>query len=175
MSNLTTAELKAQVDTDLSDNTLGQIIESVERDIEEFVGPLADVITEYDPSRMSLLSLIVRASAIVTVVEFSDLPSDPTKTTLAADDYELSADGWSLRRLSDGTNERETWGWHVVVTFTPESDVARRKQIAVQLSRLEITHTGYSQERVGDWSASTLDLNKERAKILRRLDSVLMA
>lgn len=175
MSNLTTAELKAQVDTDLSDNTLGQIIDSVERDIEEFAGSLTAAITEYDPSMMSLLSLIVRASAIVTVVEFSDLQSAPTETTLSSDDYELSADGWSLRRLSDGTNQRETWGWHVVVTITPLSDVARRKQIAVKLARLEITHTGYSQERAGDWSASMLDLNKERAKILKGLDSVLMA
>lgn len=121
-----------------------------------------------------MIRLPVEGATITTVVEYTAGASDPTKTTLSADDYELSDDGWFLRRLSDGTNTRSVWGWHAVVTFEPADDTERRKQTAIQLARMEIIHTGYSSERAGDWNASSRDLAKERARILRRLDSSLI-
>ena len=175
MSTLSVAELQAQVETDLDSTTLQQIIDAVEKDIEEHVGPGSNYVYELD--HMDLLTVIrlpVRASSIDSIVEYTDSEHNPTKTTLAADDYELSDDGWFVRRLSDGTNSDDTWGWHVVITFTPAANVEKRKQAAIQLARLEITHTGYENEAVGDWSAKSLDARKERAKILRALDQSLI-
>lgn len=174
MSTLTVAELEAQIDTDLDDVALQQIIDAVERDIEGYVGPQTAAVEEYDPELLTVLRLPAKGSAITSVVEYTDARSDPTKTTLAANDYELSSDGWEVRRLSDGTNARDTWGWRVVMTFTPVADTARRKQVAIELARLEITHTGYSQEKVGDWSGTSRGLSAERAEILERLDEALI-
>ncbi len=174
MSTLTTTELELQVDTDLTDSALQQIIDAVERDITQYIGPESSLVIEYDPEFLVLLRLPVQASSIDSVVEYTDAASEPTKTTLSSDDYELSADGLDLRRLSDGTNVRSLWGWHVVVTLLPMADVARRKQVAIQLARLEITHTGYAQEKIGDWSATTRELRRERSQILSRLDGSLI-
>jgi hypothetical protein len=175
MSTLSVAELQAQVETDLSDTTLQLIIDAVERDIEEYVGPTSGQVAEFDNTiLLNEIRLPVQASAITTIVEYTDAESEPTETSLETDDFDLSDDGWFLRRLSSGTNARDTWGWHVVVTFTPADDTNRRKQVAVQLARMEITHTGYDTERSGDWSAKTRDLAKERSRILRRLDMSLI-
>lgn len=176
MSTLSVAELQAQVETDLSDTDLQQIIDAVERDIRGHVGPTTGYVHEYDGLDMAtMLRLPVAAASITTVVEYTDAVSDPTETTLSSDDYELSDDAWWLRRLSSGTNPRSLWGWHVIVTFEPEADAARRKQAAIQLARLEVVHTGYSREASGDWSASSADNARERARILRNLEEVAIS
>ena len=174
MSTLSITELKAQVETDLSDTALQQIIDAAESDIDGYAGPSSAYTVEYDPELLPVLRLPVETSAIVSATEYTGAASEPTKTALAADDYELSDDGWDLRRLSDGTNSRDTWGWHVVVVLTPTAEMARRKQAAVGLARLEIIHTGYSAEKSGDWSATTADLRMERSRILSRLDGALI-
>lgn len=171
MSTLSVAELQSQVETDLSNTTLQLIIDAVEREIDEQIGPTTGYLVEYkDVDLLHEIRLPAQASSITTVVEYTDAVHDPTKTTLAADDYDLSDDGWFLVRRSDGTNARSTWGWQVVVTLEPVADTERRKQAAVQLARLEITHTGYSDEWVGDWRVRSPELQKERARILERLD-----
>jgi len=176
MSTLSVAELQAQVETDLSDATLQKIIDAAERDIQEAIGPSAAYVHEYDAVEYRVvLRLPAEASSITSVVEYTDAETEPTKTTLEADDYELSDDGWWLRRRSDGTNARETWGWHVVVTFEPEDDTDRRKQAAIQLARLRIVHTGYSRESIGDWMATTSDIRRERARILSDLDMTIVS
>ena len=174
MSVLTTTELELQVDTDLSDAALQSIIDGVERDINDYVGPPSAYVFERGPELLTVIRLPIDTSAIVSVVEFTDARSDPTKTTLASNDYELSSDGMDLRRLSSGTNPRSMWSWHVVLTVTPTADSARRKQCAIQLSRLEIVHTGYGSERAGDWNGTVLDIGKERGRILKRLDGALI-
>lgn len=174
MSTLSIAELEAQVETDLSDSALQRIIDAAEREIKEYVGPSSAMVYEIDATDDPVFRLPVPASAITSIVEYTSAQSEPTKTTLAADDYELSDDGWWVRRLSSGTNARDAWSWHVVVTFTPAADVDRRKQAAIKLARLSIVHSGYSQERIGDWSATTADMRKERARILRTLDGSLI-
>ena len=174
MSTLTVVELQAQVDTDLECDTLQDIIDSAERDIDEYIGPATAYTVEFDPELLTIIRLPIGTTAIVSVVEFTDAHSDPTKTTLSTDDYELSSDGWDLRRLSDGTNQRSIWGWHVVIVLTPVADVARRKSVAIQLSRIDITHTGYKSEKAGDWSGTVQDLDAERRRILRRLSSTVL-
>ena len=175
MSLLTPAELEDQVETDLPNTVLQQIIDSVEQDIEDHVGPTTAHVTEFNPSLDNLLRLPVPMSAITSVTEYLGMESDPETTALAVDDYELSDDGWTLRRLSDGTNPGGYWGWHVVVTATPIADTARRKQVAVALARVEIIYSGYSQQSIGDCSSTAMDYRKERNKILGRLRGVLMA
>lgn len=175
MSLLTPAELEEQVETDLPNTALQQIIDSVEQDIDDRIGPTAAHVSEYGPNLDNVLRLPVPMSAITGVTEYLGAQSDPEKTALSADDYELSDNGWTLRRLSDGTNPGGYWGWHVVVTATPVADNERRKQVAIALARLDITHSGYSASSIGDCSSTAKDWRVERNKILGRLRGVLMA
>lgn len=176
MSTLSVAELQAQIETDLDSSTLTQIIDAVERDIQEWAGATAAEVQEFDETDLiAVIRLPIQAASITSIVEYTDAEHAPTKTTLASNDYELSTDGWEVRRKSTGTNARDTWGWHLVVTYAPATDTARRKQVAIQLARLEITHSGYGSERIGDWSAQGRELRKERAEILSRLDESLVS
>ncbi len=174
MSDLSQAELEAQIDTDLSDGALTDILAAVNRQIVDYAGPTTNQIATYDDTELgNVIRLPLEASSIDSVVEFTGSRSEPTKTTLAADDYELSTDGWEVRRLSDGTNARGTWGWRLVVQFDPNHDADQRRQVAIKLARIEITHTGYSDEGVGDWRATQRELRRERNAILSELDLTL--
>ena len=173
-SLLTTAELQAQVETDLGSTALQLIIDAVERDIKEWAGDPTSEVQEFEGlDYVGILRLPAQAASLTSVVEYTGAEDQPTKTTLAVSDYELSADGWEVRRLSSGTNASDVWGFRVVVTYVPATDTARRKQVAIQLARLEITHTGYASERVGDWSAQSRELRREKMAILSRLDESL--
>lgn len=175
MSTLSVVELQAQVETDLATVTIQQIIDAVERDIDEYIGPATAFVHEYDGIELvEVLRLPVEGLTFTTIVEYTGPESEPTKTTLAADDYEVSTDKWHFRRLSDGTNPRSTWGWHVVITFVPKADADRRKQTAIALARLEIEHSAYDQESIGDWRVHRKNLRAERSTILRRLDGSLV-
>tara|TARA_Y100000310_G_C20400295_1_gene677080 strand:+ start:267 stop:794 length:528 start_codon:yes stop_codon:yes gene_type:complete len=171
MSELSIAELELQVDTDLTDIALQQIIDAVESDIDDFIGPVLNRVFEFDEVQLhTVLRLPSKASSIDSIVEYTSSRSDPTKTTLASNDYELSTNGWEIRRLSDGTNARSTWGWHLIVQFDQAEDLDRRKQVAIQLCRLEIINTGYTSESIGDWSA-TMAGTLPYKRILSRLDN----
>lgn len=176
MSTLSVAELQAQVETDLGSTALQQIIDAVERDILEWAGAVSAEIQEYDETDLlTTIRLPVQGASVTSIVEFTDAEHAPTKTTLAASDYELSSDGWEIRRKSTGTNARDLWGWHIVVTYVPATDTARRKQVAIQLARLEIDHSAQASERIGDRSVAAKELREERSAILSRLDEALIA
>ena len=171
MSILSTAELELQVDTDLTDVALQQIIDAVESDIDDFIGAIDNRTFELDGLEyLTVIRLPSKASSIDSIIEFTGAQHEPTKTTLASNDYELSTDGWQLRRRSDGTNARAQWGWHLVIQYDQADDIDRRKQVAIQLARLEIINTGYTKESVGDWS-SEMSGTLQYKRILSRLDN----
>lgn len=169
MSTLSIAELQAQVETALDNTTLQQIIDAVELEIQSYAGPAAGKIWEVEPGIVTTLQLPTSAASITSVTEFTDARSEPTETALSSDDYELSSNGWDLRRLSDGTNPRDVWGWRVAITYTPTTQTALRKQVAIQLARLDIAHSAYASENMADASASSKDIRREKANILRRM------
>ncbi len=174
MSLLSVSELQAQVETDLDATTLQQIIDAVERTIEDYTGPVAGYLAEYDVNlSATTLRLPVQATTIISIEEYTGSETEPTITILETDDYDLSDDNWNLRRLSDGTNPRSTWSWHIVVTFDPREDTERRKQIAIHLSRLEIEKSAYESESIGDWNSKGKN-DKEVNTILRVLDNTLI-
>lgn len=175
MSLLSVAELQAQVETDFQTATLQQIIDAAEFEIDDYFGPITAYTYEFDSEFDEVLRLPVQGSSITSIEEYEGSESDPAKTMLASDDYELSSDGWDIRRLSDGTNPRSTWSWHVVVIFVPVSNVDIRKQVAIKLARCEIEHSAYGQESIGDWKAQQKNYQKEKVQILRQLNGGLIA
>jgi len=177
MSTLSVSELQAEVDTDLGTVPLQRIIDSAERTIDEFCGTAINYKVAFDgieKQPRAELWLPVAASSVDSVVEFSGALHSPEKTTLAATDYEVSNTGWQLRRLATGDNPAATWGWRAEVQFDAIPDVARRKDVAVQLSRLTIAHTALGSEKIGDYSSVSKSVARERSEILSLLDDSLV-
>lgn len=174
MSTLSVTELRAQVETDLSSTPLQDVVDAVERDISEYIGPATNHVLEFqDVELLNVLDLPKAGALVDSIVESTGSRSNPVETTLSANDHDLSEDAWTIRRLSDGTNPRVTWGWRVVIQIDEVADVSRRKQAAVQLARLLLNHTGFKSERAGDWSGVIDDIRSERARILRSLDQAV--
>ena len=171
MAAPTAAEVKAQVKTSYTDATINALVAEIDKQLTEHVGPRSGVGYKLDmaPELATVLALPRPAATITTVVEYTDATSDPTKTTLAANDYELNATADELRRLSSGTNARATWGWHVELTYDAVDDEVRRNQVLIQLCRLEINYRSSTAESVGDFSRSLADYERERTRLLRRL------
>jgi len=163
---LAAADIRTHVDTDLVDAALTRLIDDADAEIISFAGAIASQVEEVHGCALhESLTLSRRGSAVTTVVE----TVDDTATTLAADDYSLRADGLTLDRLATGTNARETWGDSVVVTYTPVDQTARRKRVLIDLVRLAVEHKALASESVGDYSATSVEYERERTRILSRL------
>ena len=114
--------------------------------------------------RGPLLGLSRPALSVTSVTE--------DNVALAADDYELSASGGTLRRLSGGTNTRRWWGWTVDVAYLPRDDLAERQRVQRELVQLDITfQPGLAAQTIGTWSetyasATAKTYAEQRANIL---------
>jgi hypothetical protein len=74
-------------------------------------------------------------------------------TTLAADDYELRSTGYTLRRLTGGTNPASFWRDRVRVTYTPLSDLALREVAQIELVKLDVAfNPTLAAQTIGSWS-----------------------
>lgn len=152
----------------LSDESLLILLQASAADIVGAIGPLGDVVTVLG-AHGPLLMLPYRASGIVSVTE----DAYGEALSLAADDYELSWSGRTLRRLNDGTNPRDYWWRRVKVTLTPVDDLAQRQRAQLALMRLDITtNPGLASQTIGTWSESyrtDVPVSEQRAEILATL------
>ena len=159
-------EARTLITTSLTDAALELLLGAAEEAIDDAVGPLvydetADAEERHRPHG-DLLMLARRASLILSV--------DEDGTTLAADDYALRQGGLVLRRLDDGTNPRTVWWPPVTVTYSPTSDLDRRKRAQAQLTQLYLSYRpGVSSQTIGPWSEAygqMRDLLSQQADIL---------
>ena len=58
---------------------------------------------------------------------------------------------------------------NVQITYTPIADNPRRIAVLIDLVKLEIQYRGLNTERVGSYSVTYMDHDKERQRILTRL------
>lgn len=148
MALLTIEQFRKFVATSLEDDELEVLLDAAESAITALYGPVGGPVEETSDGGQTYIFLRRRASAITGIVE-TDIDVD---TTLAADDWRLRDDGVSVRRLWNGTNAREWWGYPVVVTYTPADDLADRKRIQLKLVELDLNNTpGVTSERIGEW------------------------
>ena len=85
-------------------------------------------------------------------------------------DYEITQDGWALRRVTTGTNASQYWAGWVKATYTPIADL-RRIQATVDLVKLMAQNNGVAGESIGDFSYQAKDYPTERERILSQLRS----
>ncbi len=170
MANLLTAnQMKAHIDTDLSDTALNQLISEANEEMVDSVGEHASVGTVTE-----LLiggdHAIFPGRVIGSITSITETRGT-TDTILVAADYRV----WnnrSIERLANGaTNPQRWWGERVSIVYTPEDDDARRIGATIALVKLAITFSGKSSERAGDYAESTSgDMLREKSRILARLN-----
>ena len=142
MSLVTVAEVQALVSTELADDDLQDVIDREEAELASRIGPLTGARTEtFYPDHSAERLYLRRPTDSVTVV------SDGTTLTLGDDDGEY-------RLLGNGTTlnfNANTWGEVVTAAYTP-NDELRVKRVLIELIRLTATETGYTSERIGQYS-----------------------
>lgn len=171
---VTLDELRALVETDVTDAALQMVLDAADADIVNAHGAHAGEVSErFAPGvgdARLWASRPIDTAEDVTVVETHAGPGGMTTVTLDADDYEV----WEPRelvRIATGPNSGTTWAARVDVTYTPESTVstARRRMVTVDLVRMALTWEGVGASSVGDASRTHVDYQRERRRILGRL------
>jgi len=172
MANLMTlAEIRAHIESDLSDAALTELIDAADYSIVSSVGPHA---VDGDITKVVLGgdALLFLPRPAVTFTSVTEVVGD-VSTVLATDDYRAwfgnTLDTRILRRLNDGTNPRGVWGNRVSVVYAPLNDDAQRKQVEIMLVRLAVQYRALSSERVGQYSSVILDFQKEQANLIQPL------
>lgn len=168
MPLVTKAEVREHIETDLGDDALDRLIDDADAEIIRMHGEHTTQ-TEQLLGGNVFLILSRPASSITTVTEILKGTLPDSETTLSADDYDLWPDGRRLERLGDGTNQRETWGDVIEITYTPTDETAQRTRAEIDLVKLAIEYKGLNSEGIGDHKVSFVDYEDERSKILQRL------
>lgn len=162
---LTVDEIRQHVETDLPDEAMTRLVEAADQEIIDRLGALASETKTIDGEGLKLLPLPRRASSITSVVE----RVDETDYTLAANDSELQADGFRLRRAQGSNYPALEWRGQVTVTYVPyggaTGELAMRKKLLADLVRLDCAYQAEASSSVGDASRTALDHAAERNKI----------
>lgn len=146
MSLLQISELRPLVSSPLSDPQLQTVIDRVEAEIADLIGPDSsggDYTEELEGGGCDLF-LRRPISAMVSVTEYSSL-SDTTGTALTENtDYRAWGKQGRLRRIGS------RWSARAVVVYTPADRDTERKQATIDLVRIVLLTSPLLEERVED-------------------------
>lgn len=173
---VTVDEFREHVETTLGDDAIQRLLDAAAEAIIERAGPTVEDsgamqsrVETFTPTGDRLM-LSERAESIVSVSEQAHYA---TPTELETDDYELSASGYVLRRLTGGTTSSSRWRPLVSVTYAPYSDLGSRAVVQIELAKLDIaSNPGLASQSVGSWTESYVNdrsYAQQRADILAAL------
>jgi hypothetical protein len=172
---LSPADFRKHVETALPDPALQVLLDAAEGAITARVSA-ADAIVE---RHETLTKAIYPSRRVATVASVKETVGTVT-TTLATNDYAILPGGWTIERLSTGTNPRTVWTGIVELTYAAASDIADRKRVQLELVKLDLNHNpGLSSEQIGAWEEtyvnnSAMHYGLEREAILATLGSGLV-
>ena len=163
MSLVTPTDVKALINTSLSDANLQTVIDRVEAQITARIGaPQTDAYaTEVVKTMRGEGEYLFMPTEIYSV---SSIVEDTS--TLTSDQYQTWAGG-VIERLPDDSH----WGDRVVVTYKPTDDRLVRAQVIIDLVRLVIERTAMKGESIaGEYSYTAPDnWEAEFRKAMKRL------
>lgn len=172
---LTVADFRLFASTPMGDAAIQKLLDDAYTSILERVGRLG-VATSYLNGGGEFLVLPTRADPDEEVV-VTEWYGTSSPTDLAVDDYQLGADGVSLRRKNDGTNPAYLWPATLNrVVFTRRDDTAKRDIVQRDLVKLSLDYEPLiSQESIDGYayskaSNSLRSYEDEYEAILARLD-----
>ena len=163
MSLVTPTDVKALINTSLSDANLQTVIDRVEAQITARIGaPQTDAYaTEVVKTMRGEGEYLFMPTEIYSV---SSIVEDTN--TLTSDQYQTWAGG-VIERLPDDSH----WGDRVVVTYKPTDDRLVRAQVIIDLVRLVIERTAMKSESIASEYSYTAPDNwdAEFRKAMKRL------
>jgi hypothetical protein len=164
MSLVTVEEVRALIETALSDEDLEAIIEREEAVMVKRIGANYDPDTplvETVEGRGKYLFLERPITSITTITEARCLGDEMTE--LATDEFHIWHEQGKLIRLPRWT----CWGEVVTVTYQPKDDNETRKALLIDLLRLTLERTGLKSESVaGEYSYTAPDWDTSRDRLL---------
>ena len=148
--SLTVEEFRAAVPgtVPLSNEAIQLLLDGTWATLAAVAGP-GGTVTEIRDGGATYLILAWKASAITSISErWGD-----TTTELDDSDWELRADGRSIRRRSDGENPSTWWVGVATVEYEADDRTAILKLAQIELMKLEITsNPALAGQVVGNWS-----------------------
>jgi hypothetical protein len=157
------ADVKALVNTSLSDPNLQVVIDRIEAQITERIGApqtndMATTITKTLRGEGFYLFMPTEIYEVVSVTE--------DKVALTSDEYQIWAGG-VIERLPSESH----WGDRTVVVYKPVDDRKKRSQVIIDLVRLVIERTAMKSESIaGEYSYTAPDnWEAEFRKAMRKL------
>ena len=164
---VSTTMLQENVQTTLSDSALEHLIDDADEAVVRYCGP-----HNQDAPVDEILtggSIRLFPNRAVESIEKTTETVGAISTDLSPDDYRSWYGGRMLERLSVGPHPRPYWGDRVLLRYTPVSTDDQRRMAIIRLVQLGIQYTGIQSERVGPYSAQSLDYTRERDAILKQL------
>lgn len=170
--------LKAHFETDLTDAAIQRLIDDAAEEIVDRYGDNSSITEEHilatpsgyrghDSSHVGRRHIYPKkkVDTVTSVKEGVTLAADDMTTLVADTDYRLIFNGRAIERIGTDFLQR------VEIVYTPITDVSRRDRVTIDLVKLAIQYQGLKSEKVGDYSASFTDYQKERESLLRGLNS----
>lgn len=157
---ITTADLRAHIETDLSDAELQKVIDAETAYLEAYA-PSGTIVEEPVYENADRVLRLKRPAASVTLVR--QRASDFTYTTIDASEYRVTA---------DGDVERQTyWPDGIEITYVADDDTDLRESIIIDLCVLRLRYQSGLNQSMGDFSVSGSgqEIDRERARIMRRV------
>ena len=177
MALLGPEEIKQHVPTDLVDGALQLLLDDAEAEIDLRCGSISSQTDTREaagdwiyPTRQ----IDTRPGKLITVTErYSRLEGPDSTDRLASNDWTIYREGTALYREPDGAHPTSC-GWRGIVTLTyvpagGEAEEARRKRAQLDLVRIALQYQALKQQVSGNYTASYIDCERERSRILRRL------
>lgn len=171
MSLATLENVRAIIQTGLTDEELQAVIDRVEAEISEEIGdPYTDELTaisETVEGKSKNIYLKRPVLSVSSITEYSGL-SDTTGSALTENEqfYVWPGEGRIERIGSD-----ILWGRMVEVDYVPQDQNKKRVKAIIDLVRIDLARSALSQESIGGEYSFTSPANweKERRMIMRRL------
>ena len=160
---ITVGQLRQHVETDLSDEALTRLLKSADAEIVRAYGPHDGEQSVLVAGRGYRIWLPRPAESITEIVEWAGWETLADADTVSADKYSLEHGGRTIFRAD------APFMTNVQITYTPIADNPRRIAVLIDLVKLEIQYRGLNTERVGSYSVTYMDHDKERQRILTRL------
>lgn len=180
MSLVTPDDVRAFVPNGKTDAQLQDLLERIEDEIIGLYGahyvdadtPISETV---DGTNQRSVYLKRQIQSVVRVSEILYLGAEAT--TLTSADYFVWNKQGRLERLPALGAARQlgiggwTWGQVVTVEYVPVDDSSKRKQVILELARVDLARTGLKSESIaGEYSYTASDTpDADRTRLLRRL------
>lgn len=164
MSLVSTDEVRAQINSGLTDAQLQAVIDRIEEEIADKIGdPQNDgnTVTHTVTKRggVSCLFMPSEIGSIVSIMEDT--------VTLESTQYQT----WPAGVIERLPVDIGLWGDRCVVTYKPADDRSKRKGVIIDLVRLELNRSEMDEESfAGEYSyKSSGNWNQKRREIMKRI------